>query len=191
MKVSDDLYFAICEHTSRIKIGRSADPARRLKQLQAASPTPLRMENIEGAGDIEPVLHRQFAHIRLHNEWFKAQSEMVDLLNGLLNPAQAYEGVHPAFLGIDHFYVVGDRVVLAKDLDRETLGRINGDLEAAVKAAECRWYRVKRSYSALMYYSHGADMTDGEVKLGNLSKALVDSMTAPAYKRNDDLSVVE
>lgn len=119
----NDLYFAICEDTARLKIGRSSDVDRRLRQLQSASPTPLRMVKVERAGFIEPILHRQFAHLRLHNEWFEADTSLVGLANKLLRgPTVA---VPPEVFGswLENFYVVGvgfeARVVPFDDLTVE------------------------------------------------------------------------
>lgn len=60
-----------------VKIGKTADPARRLAEFQAACPIPLR---IVGAWEydhphmIESLAHQTFAEARLHGEWFDASS---------------------------------------------------------------------------------------------------------------------
>ena len=62
--------------TGDIKIGRSVDVPRRLKQLQTGAPYPLRLLLCgKGLGSVEPELHRRFAkyRIRSNGEWFKEE----------------------------------------------------------------------------------------------------------------------
>lgn len=56
----------------RLKIGLSDDPARRLRSLQVGSPVPLTLlAHVLGSREKERYLHRRFAHLRSHGEWFE------------------------------------------------------------------------------------------------------------------------
>ena len=55
----------------KVKIGYSKDPRQRLKQLQASSPTKLKIIGLmEGDYQTECALHRIFDKNRSHAEWF-------------------------------------------------------------------------------------------------------------------------
>lgn len=71
------LYFIEAVGTEFIKIGRSANPDRRLKQLSTGSPVELRLIGvISGGAEIEKELHKQFDHLRERLEWFRATPEL-------------------------------------------------------------------------------------------------------------------
>lgn len=56
----------------RWKIGTANDPEKRLRDLQAASPVPLRLVAVgPGGRPREAALHIQFERCRLHGEWFR------------------------------------------------------------------------------------------------------------------------
>lgn len=60
-----------------VKIGVAADVWRRLKNLQTASSTRLRLLHVfEGGAEEEKRLHQRFASARLGGEWFKPISEI-------------------------------------------------------------------------------------------------------------------
>lgn len=61
-----------------VKIGHSADPESRLMQIQPMSPDKLSLVLIlPGERFAEVELHRRFAHLRSHGEWFKAEPELM------------------------------------------------------------------------------------------------------------------
>tara|TARA_B100000212_G_scaffold305555_1_gene253632 strand:- start:516 stop:821 length:306 start_codon:yes stop_codon:yes gene_type:complete len=67
------LYIIQSDKTGDIKIGRSKDPKRRLKQLQTGSPHKLKLLLvIEGKGKIEKSLHNRLQQYRSrrNGEWF-------------------------------------------------------------------------------------------------------------------------
>lgn len=67
------LYFIEAVETEFIKIGRSADPDRRLAQLATGSPNQLRIiGRLGGGADVERDLHEQFDDLRERGEWFRA-----------------------------------------------------------------------------------------------------------------------
>jgi len=81
------IYLIRCETTGHLKIGWTINTAARLRTLQAASPTRLRLIG-EFAGDRqrEQELHQLLAAFRLHGEWFEYRSEVRQLLVEQLNP---------------------------------------------------------------------------------------------------------
>jgi hypothetical protein len=72
-------YFIEASATGYIKIGRSADPIRRLKNLTTASPSALRLIGVLDH-DCEAELHRQYASLRTTGEWFKADGALLTYL---------------------------------------------------------------------------------------------------------------
>lgn len=67
--------YVIQASTGEIKIGKAADPLKRLATLQTGSPVPLKLVRVvDGAGRIEGALHRRLRNFRLHGEWFTADA---------------------------------------------------------------------------------------------------------------------
>lgn len=72
----DLIYFIAAE--DRVKIGRSIDPNKRLRELQTASPFPLRMLGFFEGGELEEKeTQRRFRTHSLHGEWFKLTPEVL------------------------------------------------------------------------------------------------------------------
>lgn len=74
-------YFIESAATGLIKIGRSVDPEKRLKELQTAAPDKLSIlktfpENLFS----EASMHEKFAHLRRHGEWFEDSPEIRDFI---------------------------------------------------------------------------------------------------------------
>ncbi len=68
----------------RIKIGYAANTGRRIADLQTASPVPLELLTaIPGSRDLERELHRQFAALRTHGEWFRAEDPLLSHVDRL------------------------------------------------------------------------------------------------------------
>ena len=68
---NDDLYIIQSDVTGMIKIGRSKDPQKRLKQLQTGNPNKLKLiAYFEGEGWREKLLHEHLSSHRLEGEWF-------------------------------------------------------------------------------------------------------------------------
>jgi len=65
-----------------VKIGRSADPRRRLSGFQTGSPTDLRLLHLIAAPDaaaLEAALHARYAPHHSKGEWFHAAPVLADL----------------------------------------------------------------------------------------------------------------
>lgn len=55
----------------KIKIGRSANPVRRLRDMQVGSPSKLRLVAVfANRGACEPLLHYRFKRYLAHGEWY-------------------------------------------------------------------------------------------------------------------------
>lgn len=93
------VYFIRCAETRRVKIGLSADPFKRVSKINSDSPYPVELLAVEdGGAERESELHRRFAAIRLHGEWFAASDDLmahIETLPALLNPKRKVRG----FLG--------------------------------------------------------------------------------------------
>jgi hypothetical protein len=60
-----------------IKIGHAYDPDARLVSVQCGHPAPLAiLATVSGGPALERKYHRQFAHLRLHGEWFRRTGEI-------------------------------------------------------------------------------------------------------------------
>jgi len=61
-----------------VKIGRAADPAARLTDLQTAHAQELHLLRVvETPFEAEPIFHERFAHRRIRGEWFEFDVEML------------------------------------------------------------------------------------------------------------------
>lgn len=76
------VYFVAAESVALIKIGRTGDVRRRMNALRVASPVHLQLlATIEDpAGTLERELHRRFADLRAHGEWFRADAAIHEFL---------------------------------------------------------------------------------------------------------------
>lgn len=75
------VYFVRSTTLGHIKIGMAKDVARRLRSLQATSADVLELMGSVSAGLFsEAELHRRFRTDRLHNEWFRASSDLVSFI---------------------------------------------------------------------------------------------------------------
>ena len=68
---NDNLYIIQSDVTGMIKVGRSKDPQKRLKQLQTGNPNKLKLiASFKGEGWKEKTLHERLRRYRLEGEWF-------------------------------------------------------------------------------------------------------------------------
>lgn len=71
------VYFVYAKAVNLIKIGRSAEPERRLDELRLLSPVELEIIGlVDGGSRREAELHQKFARYRSHGEWFYATPEI-------------------------------------------------------------------------------------------------------------------
>jgi hypothetical protein len=65
------VYVIGCDGSSRVKIGKSNDVAKRFGSIQRMSPVELRLlAYFPGGLKRERALHEKFAHLRTYGEWF-------------------------------------------------------------------------------------------------------------------------
>ena len=75
-----DLYFIQGSVTKRIKIGISHNVHNRIRQIVSSEPLEL-LGVIKGGGrELEEKLHKQFNGLRVHNEWFEPEKELLDYI---------------------------------------------------------------------------------------------------------------
>jgi hypothetical protein len=74
-----EVYFVQSQSGGLIKIGVSKDAAKRIAFLRTSAPEPILAVGVmvcnEG-GELERTLHRKFAHLRTHGEWFRPDAEL-------------------------------------------------------------------------------------------------------------------
>jgi hypothetical protein len=76
-----------------VKIGMSKDVPRRLRTLRTMSPLSLELLGVvPGGRDEEAQLHREWASLRLHGEWFRASPELIGRIAGLTSAARLAAG---------------------------------------------------------------------------------------------------
>ena len=69
--INDDLYIIQSDVTGMIKVGRSKNPLKRLKQLQTGNPNKLKLiASFKGEGWKEKSIHERLDRYRLEGEWF-------------------------------------------------------------------------------------------------------------------------
>lgn len=77
------VYFIRAQTLGLIKIGSTVDLGHRLVCLQTGSPDKLELIGAICADDafkIEERLHREFADVRTHGEWFQPSAELLALI---------------------------------------------------------------------------------------------------------------
>lgn len=78
------IYFVEAVGAGRIKIGFSANPEKRIRGLTTSSAHELKtLKVIEGELAQERSIHRRFAHLRTHLEWFQDAPELREYIESL------------------------------------------------------------------------------------------------------------
>ena len=78
------IYYLQQGDSGPIKIGYSAYPFKRMRQLQTANSVSLKLLLIvEGTKGLERRLHRQFSHLRIQSEWFSPSSELMSYISNI------------------------------------------------------------------------------------------------------------
>lgn len=79
------VYVIQAQESGRIKIGISANPAKRLSQVQNGNPEHLRLVGaVPGGRRLESQLHSELAQYRLCGEWFEPSDGVVCAVGRLL-----------------------------------------------------------------------------------------------------------
>lgn len=84
------IYFIQCGQC--IKIGVSSDWKSRISSLNTGSASPLKLlALVPRKRKQEQELHRQFAHLRIRHEWFRAADELLKYIEGIQDQCAAAE----------------------------------------------------------------------------------------------------
>jgi hypothetical protein len=71
-----------------VKIGMSGDVRTRIRTLRTMSPVPIELIGvIPGGREVEADLHRMWANLRLHGEWFRAAPILLSHIEDLRRTA--------------------------------------------------------------------------------------------------------
>lgn len=78
-KVKDDLYLILDTSNQKLKIGRSKNVQKRLKQLQTSNSGNLKLLFvIKQKGCMEEIIHKKFNHLRITREWFDNDGSIIE-----------------------------------------------------------------------------------------------------------------
>jgi len=103
------IYFIQNTNTNLIKIGYSALPRKRLKQLQLSHIDKLKiLLTIKGSYSEEGKVHKKFAHLRVNGEWFRPEKELVDFITNSITSRKK--------MGKSHFYLPSSAEQTLKNL---------------------------------------------------------------------------
>jgi hypothetical protein len=76
------VYFILAVKCNQIKIGSSANPAERLRDLSTACPDEIRcLGTMSNEGHQESKLHEKFRQFRTHGEWFDADQSILEFID--------------------------------------------------------------------------------------------------------------
>jgi hypothetical protein len=77
--VEDDLYLILDTSSKKLKIGRSKNVQKRIKQLQTSNSGSLSiLFTLKGEGFREEYVHRMFSHLNTNGEWFEYDNCIID-----------------------------------------------------------------------------------------------------------------
>lgn len=80
--VEDDLYLILDTSSKKLKIGRSKNVQKRLKQLQTSNSGSLSLLfTLKGEGFREEYVHRMFSHLNTNGEWYEYDNSIIDYFN--------------------------------------------------------------------------------------------------------------
>lgn len=80
--VGDDLYLILDASSKKLKIGRSKDVNKRLRQLQTSNSGSLSiLFSIKGKGHCEEYVHKKFSHLNTNGEWYEYDNSIIDYFN--------------------------------------------------------------------------------------------------------------
>lgn len=79
--MAEVVYVLGAPDSNTVKIGRTANLSKRFAEIQRMSPVPLSiLWTTPGGSTLETRLHRHFAHLRSHGEWFAFRVDAVKLI---------------------------------------------------------------------------------------------------------------
>lgn len=107
------VYFLHAPSVNLLKIGVSGDPERRIGEVQWISPVDVELIGaMDGGHDVEADLHRRFASVRHHGEWFHATPELIEFAQ-VESLMSAWNRAAPA--ARERFLTIVDRPVMDRN----------------------------------------------------------------------------
>jgi len=85
-KIQDWVYLARMTGTGSYKIGKAADPYKRIRAIQTPSPLEqVIVKQVVNASEVEKTLHKKYKDYRTHGEWFELEDidEVVETFKNL------------------------------------------------------------------------------------------------------------
>lgn len=77
--VEDDLYLILDASSKKLKIGRSKNVNKSLRQLQTSNSGSLSiLFSIKGKGYCEEYVHKKFSHLNTNGEWYEYDNSIID-----------------------------------------------------------------------------------------------------------------
>lgn len=96
------VYFLLTEDETRLKIGKSKTPRKRIYNLRMTSPVWLEIAAIvPGYSHVELWLHQRFSKYRLHGEWFKYEGELRETVEALGSVRLSIQDLNPFVVRAD------------------------------------------------------------------------------------------
>lgn len=76
------IYFIADKAQTAIKIGRTKDLLDRFANLRGSCPVPLVFVGYNPTDErrAEGLVHKRFAHLRMHSEWFRYSAEIISAI---------------------------------------------------------------------------------------------------------------
>lgn len=96
------IYFVQAVDGGPIKIGMTRNMVKRIRSLNGASPSPLRVLGVIDGNQVqEKTLHVRFKADRIFNEWFKPSGALLALIEAEARPwtTECDDNVHSGLLG--------------------------------------------------------------------------------------------
>lgn len=129
-----------------IKIGYSANPAKRLASLQTSAAEPLiLLGTVTGGRDKEEVLHDRFSHLRISGEWFRPDQELLDYIEHSKEDLSEEEGSPYSDRAIDIVSILGKNIKLARLRRHMTMQQLADRMGTGVRAV----YNIERGTPAM------------------------------------------
>ena len=74
------IYF-LQDETGPIKAGKSKNMVQRIRDIQTCNPRPIKLLGRTGGYTwTERQIHKKFAHLRIHGEWFRPEKELLNFI---------------------------------------------------------------------------------------------------------------
>lgn len=90
------VYLIATKDRTRAKIGISSNVKRRLSSIRTSCPEKVELlHSTPGTVELEKFLHKKFAHLQVHNEWYEYDISLEDEFIKLNNANVEFEGDPP------------------------------------------------------------------------------------------------